>query len=454
MPRSPLPERASLEYLKKLAKERLQELRRADPRANLASAQLAVARDRGFSSWRALKAALEKRSASRLDAFFAACRTGEVDALREHLRTDPGLVRVDDPRAQHRGWTALHAAAGKGHDAAVRLLLEHSADANAREAGDNTLPLHWAAARRHAATVRALLDAGSDVHGHGDDHQLDVIGWATVFGEEEVSSREVVPLLLERGARHHVFSAIASNDLQALRALVAEDPGALARRRSRFEGGGTALHFAVEEGRHDVLDLLVELGADLEAEDDRGHTALATAMLRGDWAAVRRLHAAGARSAPGWSPTDTRADATSLRARMAALAGSVRKGVPMLRVPDVAATLDWYVAIGFRELARYGGDDGVSFGMVSFGEAEVMIAPGAPTPRHQVSLWFYTDRIDALYELLRGRQLEAARAALAGEPDPGGIDFVADLHAPFYGGREFGIRDPNGFALYFTQTGA
>jgi hypothetical protein len=34
---SKLPDRASLEYLKKLAKDRLQELRRADPRAKLAS---------------------------------------------------------------------------------------------------------------------------------------------------------------------------------------------------------------------------------------------------------------------------------------------------------------------------------------------------------------------------------------------------------------------------------
>ncbi len=37
-----LPERASLEFLKKLAKERLRELRRRDPEARLAAAQLAV----------------------------------------------------------------------------------------------------------------------------------------------------------------------------------------------------------------------------------------------------------------------------------------------------------------------------------------------------------------------------------------------------------------------------
>jgi len=45
-----LPDRPSLEYLKKLAKDRLLELRRADAGARLADAQLAVAREHGFPS--------------------------------------------------------------------------------------------------------------------------------------------------------------------------------------------------------------------------------------------------------------------------------------------------------------------------------------------------------------------------------------------------------------------
>ena len=48
MTNSKLPERASLEYLRKLAKDRLRELRRADPKAKLATALLSVARDYGF----------------------------------------------------------------------------------------------------------------------------------------------------------------------------------------------------------------------------------------------------------------------------------------------------------------------------------------------------------------------------------------------------------------------
>ena len=94
----------------------------------------------------------------------------------------------------------------------------------------------------------------------------------------------------------------------------------------------------------------------------------------------------------------------------------------------------------------------VNWGMVSFGKAELMFGMhGKPGP-HDVSLWFYTDQVDRLYHLLKSRQVEAAQAALAGESgEHKGIEFVEDIYDPFYGGREFGIRDLNGYTLYFLQ---
>jgi ankyrin repeat protein len=343
MPSSKLPERASLEYLKKLAKNRLHELRTVDPRAKLAAALLAVAQDHGFSSWRALKAEVERRQADQVSVFFEACVAGEVEVLRRLLADDPALVRAGDPKAHHQGWTGLHAAAKAGRHEAVRLLLAHEADPNAREAGDNTYPLHWAAALRHLDVVRALLDGGGDVHGPGDVHELDTIGWVSFFhapGADppppiDAAGRAVVSLLVERGARHHVFSAMCVGDLALVQQVVEQNPEALDRRLSRFEQGQTPLHFAMNRKRYDLLDLLIELGADLEAVDLSGQTALAAAMLHGDREAMTRLHAAGARQPPVLPPQ-------SLTASMAALASSVRKGVPMILVPDVARALDWY----------------------------------------------------------------------------------------------------------------
>jgi len=61
-----LPERPSLEYLKKLSKNRLKQLRQVDPGAKLEAAQLAIAREHGFSSWRALKLQIEGQRARKI----------------------------------------------------------------------------------------------------------------------------------------------------------------------------------------------------------------------------------------------------------------------------------------------------------------------------------------------------------------------------------------------------
>lgn len=231
--------------------------------------------------------------------------------------------------------------------------------------------------------------------------------------------------------------------LNSLNARLEDNPEALDRRMSRFEQGQTPLHFAISRQRYDILTLLIDLGADLEARDLSRRTALEAAATRGDREAMRILHDAGARM-PRVQPT---ADFT---ARMSTLANSVAKGVPMVYVPDVARALDWYVSIGFKELNRVDDEGVVNFGMVAFGKAELMLNMHGRSAPHGVSLWFYTDRVDALYDVLKSRRIAAGEAALSGaaadQPD---IEFDQDIEDMFYGARQFCIRDLNGYQLYF-----
>jgi ankyrin repeat protein len=440
-----LPERASSEYLKKLAKERLALLRRRNPATKLADAQLAIAREYGFPSWRALKAELDLRRAPNVAEFMRACAAGHVDTLRELLQKDPGFAR----ERLAGGTTGLHVAVR--HPEAVRLLLEHGADPNARDVGDNATPLHFAAANGTLDSVRLLLDAGADVHGSGDVHNGDVIGWAARVGNEAV-----INLLLERGARHHIFSAMALRDRELVQKLVEEDPDCLLRRRSRFENGHTPLHAAFASpdglgflaGRPDyaMLDLLIELGADVDTSDDKGRTPLAMAMLRGDDEAIRLLRAAGAKK----PPVALRAQPDA-KAEMIAAAKSVKKISPMFAVRDLRATVRWYQSIGFTPQDEYEDCGELVFARLTFGNGEFTLGPGGNPGPANVSLWFFTDRVQELYEVLKARQLRAAGHASNAADGEVEVRFEEDLYTPFYGGRQFSIRDVNGLALIFWQ---
>jgi ankyrin repeat protein len=250
------------------SKRRPLELRAANPNAQLSDAQFDLARQYGFSSWRALKEHIDLLTVE--GQLFNAARSGDVDTLTTLLDKHPDKLHA---RAKPYEWTLLHAAAQNGRLPAVDLLLNRGLDVNTRETGDNTCAMHWAAAGGHLDVVRRLADAGGDVVGHGDDHEMAVIGWATCWdGCDDDAHRAVVGFLVSRGARHHIFSAIAMNLADEVRRIVTADPSALNRRQSRNENHRTPLHFAVLKNRQEMISLLLELGADPLAVDGSGQS--------------------------------------------------------------------------------------------------------------------------------------------------------------------------------------
>jgi ankyrin repeat protein len=197
-----------------------------------------------------------------------AAQTGNVERLTRLLDEHPEKLHLKVPPY---GASLLFPAAQSGNVAAVDVLLYRGLDVNERESGDNTYALHWVASQGNLAMARRLIDAGGDVIGDGDDHALNVIGWATCWDDcDDDAHRAVVDLLISHGARHHIFSAIAMNLAGDVRRIVAADPAALNQRQSRNENHQTPLQFAVRKNRPAMVQLLVQLGADPLAVDGTG----------------------------------------------------------------------------------------------------------------------------------------------------------------------------------------
>lgn len=104
-----LPARPNLEHLKNQAKERLDAMQQSNPRAQLAQAQHAVAREYGFASWLTLKTHVEsvrKVAPPRVHPFVGSW-TANIEKSRRHpanpfrsatldIAVDGATVTLDD----------------------------------------------------------------------------------------------------------------------------------------------------------------------------------------------------------------------------------------------------------------------------------------------------------------------------------------------------------------------
>lgn len=155
--------------------------------------------------------------------------------------------------------SALHAAAGQGHETMCRFLIDKGADVNL-QGGEYGSVLYAAANRGSEVIVRLLLDVGSDVNMQGGRYGSP-LHVATHNGSEVI-----VRLLLDAGA-----DADAQND--------------------RFE---TALQVAAHNGAEVIFHWLLDAGADVKIQGGEYGSALQAAVKRNSESIVRSLLAAGA----------------------------------------------------------------------------------------------------------------------------------------------------------------
>jgi ankyrin repeat protein len=297
---------STLDNLRKAAKRWLKALRDGDSAAldrlhraypgapaspTLRDVQHALARERGFQDWKALKTSAEApRDEAGLTALLAAADRGDAAAVAAVLDKEPGIIDQRGLLAGHNGLrTALHF--GVHHHAVVRELLVRRANPNIRDEGDNAFPIHFAAERGDLEIVKLLVEHGADPIGAGTTHLLDAIGWAVCF--DYATRTDVARYLLARGARHTLLSAAAMGDVDAIR-QTAREGADLNQRMDRTNHRRTPLHLAVIKRQSASVSALLALGADPNSEDAAGLTPLDQAALTGDLDMAQQLISRGA----------------------------------------------------------------------------------------------------------------------------------------------------------------
>jgi ankyrin repeat protein len=340
-----LPARPDLDQLRRRAKELRDAARSGDPAAlsriaahrpaaasalpapasvTLAAAQLAIAREHGFSGWPTLKAEAEARGrelAQQVEEFLVASirdwsgraarmldrdpqiaghdfRTavilGDAARVRAMLGRDPGLATRPDTQT---GWTALHAvcssrwhqidpARAEGLTEVARLLLEAGADPAAHPDGPfsrGRSPLFCAVTgESNPAITRLLLERGARPDG---DHLL----YLAAFASDHGCLRLLLPYAPDIAHTTALAAPLSTDDLTGAEILL--DAGA--DPNHPFDGGllggsheGTPpvppLSAAIEcQCRPGIIALLLDRGADPDTPGPDGRTPYQLAVRQG-----------------------------------------------------------------------------------------------------------------------------------------------------------------------------
>lgn len=270
-----LPDRPSLEHLRKQAKDLLREERVRNPAATLAEAQLAIARKYGFPSWPKLVHHVESLSGAGF-VLRPLIRPIEMVPGRPHTLPDGSTTTKD-------AVFAMFVAAREGDLSTVRRLVAEVPGLAIVEY-NYTPPIHFTVREGHLAITEFLLERGADPAYRSYPFQESLLGFAEDRGHDEIADllRRVVArrFSLATGTQVLLESA-AKGDLKLVAKELKRDPSLA---RASNETGDTAMHRAARNGHLAVVEALVAAGGDVDTVRGDGWRPVHCALMP-DWRA-------------------------------------------------------------------------------------------------------------------------------------------------------------------------
>ncbi len=297
-----------VDQLARFAGEKLQTSGPGERPCALSGAQFVVARAHGFASWprfaKHLEALGEEDSGpSKFERAAEAVVAGDAATLRRLLRRDPALALARSAR-EHRA-TLLHYVGANGFEnyrqktpknavEIARILLDAGAEIDAvtgpamgagTALGLVATSVHPLVAGVQADLLDLLIERGASVDGGPG-------GWNPLIAALHNGRGAAASLLASRGARLDLEGASGSGCLDVVRTFF-DRGGALLPSASP-----TAMQlgflWACQYGHDDVVEYLLDRGADLTAAATTGLTGLHWAVVGRQLSTVELLLARGA----------------------------------------------------------------------------------------------------------------------------------------------------------------
>ncbi|NXI79431.1 ANR16 protein, partial [Rhipidura dahli] len=199
------------------------------------------------------------------------------------------------------GWNCFHIASREGHPEVLRFLLDASPECWDTESATGRTPLHTAAMHGCSQVVELLLERcqykpdcrdSCGVTPFMDALQHGHVGIARLLLEKHQACPTAVDAL---GAQALHRAAVTAQD-GSIQFLVSELGVDVNRRATALRL--PALHYAAKEGHGHTIHTLLALGADIQAKDGKGRSALHAASAGQCAEAARILLRAGLLDTP------------------------------------------------------------------------------------------------------------------------------------------------------------
>ena len=232
---------------------------------------------------------LHTKNEMRLSPLHSACDSGALDVVKMLVEAGAGVRDTSNDQ----GHTCLFRAARQRHTDIVRYLVGlPEVDVNHRDTSNHTA-LHYAVGNE-ADVLQVLIDAGADIDAQS------IVGYSSLHYACESGELDVVKMLVRAGAGVRATDdegftclhfAVCHGHTDIVRYLVGLPEVDVNHQNVT---NNTALHYPVMNEDTDMMQVLIDAGADVDTQRNDGYTPLHSACASGSLDVVKMLVEAGA----------------------------------------------------------------------------------------------------------------------------------------------------------------